>query len=509
MRKQRRKAESFVLLPALLAGMGWIAIPSTPAIADGNQLTNASITDAVEDEFLFDRGVPFNDIDVHVSDGVVTLAGTVNNLLAKKRATRLAETVKGVRAVVNKIEVAPAKKRSASALKRDVEAALLADPATESYELRVDATDAGKVTLRGTADSWQEYHLAEKVAMSVAGVTDVVNDIDVAYESGRSDAEIRGEIESALGWDTLVDHALIRVQVNDGAVALSGTVGSAAEKRRAKLDAWVAGVASVDVSDLAVAKWARDPELRKNKYVAKSDEKIRHAVKDALFYDPRVTSFNVEPEVENGVVTLRGTVDNLKATRAAAADARHTVGVISVKNRLKVRPPVELADDAIATAIEAALGRDPYVERFKIDVDVRDGVAYLQGTVGSDFEKARADEVASSVVGVTDVRNGLRVPSPRTAIVYDPYVDDWYTPAFQWNVYHPTFPRKSDKQIAEDIHDELWWSPYVDADEVTVRVEDGTATLTGEVDSWAERRAAEENAYEGGAIGVYNRLTVQ
>jgi osmotically-inducible protein OsmY len=44
----------------------------------------------------------------------------------------------------------------------------------------------------------------------------------------------------------------------------------------------------------------------------------------------------------------------------------------------------------------------------------------------------------------------------------------------------------------------LWWSPFVDSDDVNVTVDDGVVTLTGAVDSWSEYNAAANNAYEGG-----------
>lgn len=59
-----------------------------------------------------------------------------------------------------------------------------------------------------------------------------------------------------------------------------------------------------------------------------------------------------------------------------------------------------------------------------------------------------------------------------------------------------------------DIEDELFWSPFVDADEVEVSVEDGVATLTGQVDSWTKRNVASGHALEGGALRVVNRLEV-
>ena len=48
----------------------------------------------------------------------------------------------------------------------------------------------------------------------------------------------------------------------------------------------------------------------------------------------------------------------------------------------------------------------------------------------------------------------------------------------------------------------------MDGDDIVVTVEDGKATLTGNVDSWSEYSAATENAYEGGATWVDNELDV-
>lgn len=65
---------------------------------------------------------------------------------------------------------------------------------------------------------------------------------------------------------------------------------------------------------------------------------------------------------------------------------------------------------------------------------------------------------------------------------------------------------EADLEIEEDIRDELFWSPFVDDDQVRVTVENGIAQLAGVVDTPRERLAAVENAVEGGAIGVENKL---
>lgn len=471
------------------------------------EMTDQTISDKIDNELLFDRGVTSSKIDVDTTNGIVTLSGEVNNILARERSARIAETVKGVRAVVNRIAVKPSKYRSDANIEKDIEAALLDDPATESFEVVVNAQD-GEVTLTGTVDSYRERDLAKTVAKGVRGVTAVDDRIDVEYEAERPDYEIKREIEQALRWNLYVDDELIDLAVSDGKVKLSGTVGSAAEKRFCRMDAWVAGVESVDASDLSVEQWARDDKLRGDKYVVKTDEELVKAVNAAMLYDPRVMSFNVDVEVVGSGVTLRGTVDNLKAKRAAEQNAKNTVGVLYVNNRLKVRVDNPPSDADIADDILAAFARDPYVERFEVTITVIDGTAHLYGSVDSYLEKNRADELASRVRGVLDIENHLTVDY-QPPYIFDPYVDEDYVESDELIEYDRRAPYQSDVQVKDAIEDELWWSPFVDADEVHVMVDDGIATLTGTVDSWSERRAATENAYEGGATLVDNDLAVE
>lgn len=470
--------------------------------------TDQQIADAIEDELLFDRSISLNAVEVRVNDGIATLRGTVDNMLGQERAVRIAETVRGVRSVVDRIQVKPFWGRMAWEIEQDATTALIQDPATEPWEIDV-TVDGNTATLTGVVDTWQEKHLAGEVVKGVRGVADLRNEITVDYDwrGDRSDGEIQGEIEGMLRDDVHVDDGLIAVSVTDGKVQLAGTVGSAAERRQAKYDAWVAGVTDVDVSGLAVKRWARDDDLRKDKYVVRTDEEVRKAIESALLYDPRVLSTNVTPEVTGGVVTLRGKVDNLKASRAAAQDARNTVGVATVVNRLKVHPASMPLDSIVQQNLESAIVRDPYLERYEIGVSVIDGTAYLSGSVDSYFEKGHADDLASRIDGVDRVRNNLTVDFDRP-LAYDPYVDAYSPYGYAWYDYEPYHTFETDATIRKNIDDELWWSPFVDADEVRVTVTDGVARLEGTVDSWSERAAATENAYEGGAVWVDNDLRV-
>lgn len=493
---------------ALLAG----SAPSVRA-ETVKAIEDSDITSAVEREFVFDEMVPFNDIDIRTKLGIVMLEGKVKNILARDRAGVVAETVKGVRSVVNLIRVERPGAIEGALLAGDIRRALKDDPAADSFEIHVEADDGGQVSLSGQVDSWAERDLAGQVAKSVRGVTGLENKLVVEFEDERPDAEIRADVKSRLKWDSLVDDFMIEVKVDGGAVKLNGTVGSAAEKLQAVSDSWVNGVKSVDDSGLEVEAWARDKDLRKDEYVPRSDQEIQKAIRDAFLFDPRVFSFDVRPEVLAGWVTLKGQVDNLKAKEAAESVARHTTGVTGVHNRIKVRSTGNLSDAQIEQNIIDRLKKDPWLVSNEIGISVSGGTAYLSGLVDTQFERGHAETVAYGARGVVEVRNQIDVSDKDSKVVYDPYV--WsYSPS-PWYQY-PHYPSKSresakatsDERIKEEIESEFFWSPFVDGGDVNVSVENGRATLEGNVDSQGEKDAATENALEGGALSVDNDLVV-
>ena len=457
--------------------------------AEAKDIKDIDITLAVDRQLQIDESVPAHLIDVRTKDGIVTLSGPVENLLARERAAEIAATVKGVRSVINLIDVLAIIRTDAQVL-TDVEHALLDDPAADVFDVRVNVKN-GKVTLTGLVDSWQEEQLCVLVAKSVIGVKAVESNIKVSQKSRRADGEIKAEIKRRLAYDVWIDDAMIDVNVLRGHVILSGTVGSLVEKTRASRNAWVAGVTSVEDKDLQV-DWSRSREMHRTTedYPMISDREIKQAIKQAFLYDPRLSRFNLTVSVESGVALLNGQVNNLKAKQVAEQDANNTVGVWLVRNRIKVRPgmgphtsPKPDVDAELAKKIRLALLRNPYTHQHEIGVTVNNRLVMLDGAVNSNLEKAKAKEVVSAVKGVAAVTNNLRVMKSWTP------KDDW--------------------EIKKDIEDELWWSPFVDEDDVAVTVKDGTVTLIGVVDSLRERRVATENAYEGGAKHVRNELKVR
>ncbi len=468
-------------------------------------ISDSDITAWIDKEFMIKDEVDWNDIDVNTVDGVVSLSGEVDNILQEDRAVKIASMVKGVRSVINHIEVEKTNISDAQ-LHDNINTELLLDPATESYEVQADV-DNGHVTLTGEVESWQEKQLVEKVVKQVNGVRSVDNKVYFNYKSDRLDSEIKAEIEKTLHWDVHVDDALVNVKVEDGKVTLTGTVASSSEKVQAETNAYVSGVESVDASNLEVKIWARDKELRKSKYTVKPDTEIKEAIQDAFLYDPRIYSFKPEVNVDDGHVTLTGTVSNLKAKNVAGMTAKNTVGVWSVDNLLKVRGTEMPTSNTIKQYIEDAIDRNPYLREDAISVFADNETVTLSGEVDNYFEKYEAADIASKVLGVKSVNNNLKAAATSTPYVFD-YDHLYYYPYGDQYAYNYS-PLKTDFEIKRDIKNQIWWSPYVNNSDVDIAVDDGMAILTGKVDSWTEYFNAEQNAYDGGALDVDNNLVVQ
>lgn len=379
---------------------------NTPVVAD------SVITQTVYDRFQSAPEITIEGVDVTTRSGIVTLRGTVDNLLTRKEALRITRSIRGVRSVVNNLTVSIS--RSDQAIERDLTRALATDPATEKWEISSQVNN-GVVRLKGVVDSWHERRLAETVASSIKGVVDVTNNLTINYSNIRNENEIAAEVKQLIKWDNRIDDKLINVNVVNNKVILSGSVGSAREKQLAKQHAFVSGIDEVVVKQLNVRPALRNRMVRSKQAMNLDPQKIQQAILDAWKYDPRIRDFDLKVSVENKTAILDGKVDNLKAKLAAETDARNTVGItrvennIEVENRVIVRPDISVKDDAVAQRIRYALERDPYVDATQVKINVNNGIVQLKGTVPSNFLKNKAEDIANNTIGVLGVTNNLHV----------------------------------------------------------------------------------------------------
>lgn len=197
---------------------------------------------------------------------------------------------------------------------------------------------------------------------------------------------------------------------------------------------------------------------------SQTDPGITTAVKGKLAADDTVKAYRIDVDTKEGVVTLNGKVDTELAKTRAVELARGTDGVKNVVDRLTVEPGVtpttgiddaaqskarEAARDAdaktdeaqkkagdtaerageatkdaagkvvdatkdaaITTAVKSKFLADDDISGLNIDVDTKNGIVTLSGTVKTAAEKSRAVQIARNSDGVKSVVDKLKV-APR------------------------------------------------------------------------------------------------
>lgn len=492
----------FALLLAPAVGAAAVSQPPREASGTGSQelrITDEGIRQAVTEKLGKLDGLDASNLTVAVSGRTVTVQGKLDHLPAGDRVLEAIQAVRGVDNVITSFAVEP-QKRSDEAIRQDVRDSLAFDPVTSLATLEV-SVENGRVTLDGTVRTWSEKQLAAWLAGDVRGVREIRNRIAVP-SSDRTDEELARSIRRRWATDPMVSDDLT-VDVRDGKAVLRGEVRSALERRWAVADARALGVSEVDTSGLRV-----NPDRGGSARAAMTDDEIREAIASGYLHDPRVFSFNPRIEVEQGRVTLSGSVSNLKAKQAAVQLARSTAGVTEVRDHLSVRTDARPADQ-VAAELRRAFQRSQLVDAPGLTVQVQEGRATLRGTVDSAFEKWAAGDIAARGRGISAVDNQLKVePAPAEPVAAtDSYYYPWHSSPAPWT--HTREPRsKSDAELLEDVRSQLFWSPFANAENILVSVKDGTVTLRGEVGSWMARGAAADNAYQAGARRVDNRLSV-
>lgn len=141
-------------------------------------MTDKQITQHIEDAWQQDLAVHDRQIQVQVTDGVVTLTGTLDSVEEKCFAGLLAWWVPGVVDVNNEITLDPPHELDDEGLLDVIRQALEKDVLVNAINVRATAQQ-GIVTLLGSVNSDEERMAAEHDCYYIDGVVQVINRLDV------------------------------------------------------------------------------------------------------------------------------------------------------------------------------------------------------------------------------------------------------------------------------------------------------------------------------------------
>jgi len=212
------------------------------------------------------------------------------------------------------------------------------------------------------------------------------------------DTTLQHAVTAELIWDPKVTSSEIGVTAKDGAVALTGQVGTCEEKMAAEAAARrIRGVQAI----------VQEIEVRVPFALKRSDEYIAATAVARLAWNVAVPQDRISVKVSKGVITLTGEVDRHFQSEAAERELRQISGVAAVDNRVTVRPQVDVS--AVSDSISEALDRSWLFDPKTVTVTADGGTVHLGGTVRTMQERREAVAAAWACPGTTAVDNLISV----------------------------------------------------------------------------------------------------
>jgi osmotically-inducible protein OsmY len=220
----------------------------------------------------------------------------------------------------------------------------------------------------------------------------------------KNDTQLRQDVQDELQWDPLLSDiaAQIGVRSRDGVITLSGTVDSYIKKHAAETAAQrVRGVNFVAV----------DLEVSLGEKQKTDDTRIAGAIKELLRFLSIVDRDALSVKVDDGIVTLNGTVQWNYQRENVEEYIRAIAGVRAVYNNIELSACV-CDSNTIVEKINAAFHRHAAIDATRIHVELHGNKVVLSGKVRSWIEKKDAEKVAWSSPGINSVDNQIEVSNP-------------------------------------------------------------------------------------------------
>lgn len=214
----------------------------------------------------------------------------------------------------------------------------------------------------------------------------------------KTDSQLQHDVMAELEWDPSIHHTDIGVSVSGGVVTLSGFVHSFAEKMEAeKAVRRVAGTRAI----------AEELKVRYPSDAKTADAEIAKRIIDVLAWNALVPADRIQVKVEQGWVTLTGTVDWFYQKEAARSAAGRITGVVGISNLVSLRQ-IPVASD-VKQRIMAAIKRSAATDAASLTVRTDGGKVTLEGRVKAWNERKIAERAAWAAPGVTSIEDNIVV----------------------------------------------------------------------------------------------------
>jgi hyperosmotically inducible periplasmic protein len=222
--------------------------------------------------------------------------------------------------------------------------------------------------------------------------------------------------------------------------------------------------------------------------------------------NPHLKASDLKVSVQGGKATLTGTVEEGVSRDLAKQIALGVNGIREVDNRITIQPdyiPVrapgrsygEVVDDAtITSAIKSKLLWSKHTDGLTTDVDTLQGRVTLQGFADNQGEKNMATRLAMNTRGVVSVDNQLVLSHGKPTVVTNAKAAGQGAKQDAKDVTKEARKDVTDSWITTKVKSSYLYSSNVDGTDISVSTRSGIVTLSGKVDSGAERALAIEIA---------------
>lgn len=147
-------------------------------IPAGNLPTDEEVRMNVMTLLLWNGDIGSNNVAVAVSDGTVTLQGSVGSYWEKVEAEELASTLRGVRHIQNDLAVVPVHDMLDEEISAAITSALERNRNANPQDIHITVR-YGRVTLTGSVPTSCAYQAALDAAMHTRGVVDVKAELEL------------------------------------------------------------------------------------------------------------------------------------------------------------------------------------------------------------------------------------------------------------------------------------------------------------------------------------------